>query len=291
MEIENKRTDLALWLCISILFHLLLTMLGVITIKTLEKKEKKKLDLDPIINKKNLTEQPETAKISNRVAHSVMFMNPTKTTKEKKSMNKDDEHPSKNKKSSIKPLANILNSSISVPSKKHRPAEKFTEEHKSCELPETPKSKKKKFSLSDLKKGFSRFVQQGNDSINLLSNSELDNEAGIKKLSYIRQALSLIDRVFNNDSSNRPCNEFLKKYVGIALTIERSGKISKYQAIQSCGDQFIDAYFSNKIKSIKNMPPVPKYLEAPLNLSIFGDFRMPTKPLIDIKHIQNRKDQ
>lgn len=262
MEIENKRNYLALWLCISILLHLLLTMLGVVTIKTLEKKDKKEIDLDNILNKKNLTEQPESAKISKRVAHSLIFMNPSQQkTKEKKSMN-DDEHPSKIKKSSIKPLKGI-DSSLKVQSKKHRPAEKITDEQKSCELSESPKSKKKKFSLADLKKGFSRFIQQGNDLASIQGNSEETNAEGLKKLSYLRQVGHMYMNVEKKYITHIPNNNLIMQDSIVKAVVERSGKVISYALHQSSGDPIIDQYHIDMVKSLGMLPRIPKYLEAP----------------------------
>ena len=71
------------------------------------------------------------------------------------------------------------------------------------------------------------------------------------------------------------------------ITINRSGAIDSCQILTSCGINKLDEHHIKLIESIGTFPPIPKYIEAPLqipatlhfghNQSFTGSFSLPVK--------------
>lgn len=286
MKSEAKKY-LVLGICISALLHIIATTLGVITLQKLQRQEASlpKNDRKIFIPK---FKKKERAKLASRTYGSQLFFygdrkekvikkTGTKSLKNEiqrqTNMNSEnDEHPSRShKQSSIKPLTHI-ETAVKIPSKKHAPdilGNKDLTMHEAKQDQLAGHIKKKKFSLADLRKDFLQNLQHGNDSFSLKSSNKTTNEEGLKRLSYLRQigeiyrsiAKSYIEQVFTTKELN--ASESI-----IMLNIERSGKISTYTLLQSCGSKTLDLQHIKIVEALQ-FPPIPKYLEAPLQIPCF----------------------
>lgn len=191
-----------------------------------------------------------------------------------------------------------------VISKKHRPADLGQENLSKIQLskPDTETAApKKKISLQDLQNGFSEFIRNGTTvqtnavpTASVLGNSlffstdgnsDKDDIAGLKRASYMHQ----IGQMYQNAG-----REYVDNIVSIvrkegipaqnnyiAITIERSGKISNAVTIQSCGNNTIDQYHLKAIDAIGDFPPIPKYIQAPMHIKAYLPFE--NKRTIPIK--------
>ncbi|MBV8660539.1 MAG: TonB C-terminal domain-containing protein [Candidatus Dependentiae bacterium] len=157
-----------------------------------------------------------------------------------------------------------------IASKKHRPADLGLENISKVQLSKPTQETtipKKKISLSDLQKGFSQFLQAGNEQYySTQGNAEYDDAESLKRASYYRQiglmyqnAHSMAPNLVSSLQHERPINNS-----DVVVTIERSGKVSNIQMITSCGIDAIDKHHIRVIESIGNFPPVPKYIETPI---------------------------
>lgn len=176
------------------------------------------------------------------------------------------------------PIANLnsqelLQSQVQkIVSKKHRPADIGTENLSKVQLSKETQniaSPKKKLSLQDLQTGFSQFLQMGNEQYySVQGNAQHDDAESLKRASYYRQ----LGQMYNNAHAiapnlnplqyDKPNNNSI-----VMITIERSGKISNLNIITSCGVDSLDRHHTRIIESIGSFPPIPKYIEAPLQIT------------------------
>lgn len=157
-------------------------------------------------------------------------------------------------------------------SKKHRPAEVGLDNLSKIQLSkpaQEPTAIKKKLSLQDLQQGFSQFMRNGNEQLfSTQGNSQIDDAEGLRRASYYRQLGSM----YQNAHAIAPAlnqNLYADKTNGdsvVQVTIERSGKISDCRIVSSCGIDSLDQYHIKIIESIGMFPPIPKYIEAPLQI-------------------------
>ncbi len=169
-------------------------------------------------------------------------------------------------------------------SKKYRPmVEKGLENSSKLELlepkKELPIASKKKFTLNDLQKGFASFTSAG-DNYYLSSNHGVkqDTELGLKQLSYMNQLSKIYQNAYRyinspiiKDDSIRLENSIIE------ITIERSGKISNIRVIQKSGNTQLDTQHLEAINAMGTLPPIPKYLQAPLIISTGYYYHGPEK--------------
>lgn len=165
-----------------------------------------------------------------------------------------------------------------IMSKKHRPADLGLENLSKVQLSKPTQettAPKKKMSLSDLQQGFSQFLQAGNEQYySVKGNAQQDDAESLKRASYYRQlglmyqnAHSMAPNLTNSLLHEKPIDNSV-----VVVTIERSGKISNLQLITSCGIDQIDRHHIRVIESIGNFPPIPKYIEAPIQVTAsFGN--------------------
>ena len=171
-------------------------------------------------------------------------------------------------------------------SKKHRPADIGPENISKVQLSKQTQENnipKKKMSLLDIQTGFNQFIKNSSTreiatpTSSVLGNSlyfsstgnaQKDDELGLKLASYLNQT----GRMY--DSACSLYSNFIIKLLRqnglpaenntVQITIERSGKISAIKTIQSCGNEAIDNYHIKIVEAIGDLPPIPKYIEAPL---------------------------
>lgn len=160
-----------------------------------------------------------------------------------------------------------------IVSKKHRPADIGTENLSKVQLSKETQdivSPKKKLSLQDLQSGFSQFLKTGNEQYySVQGNAQHDDAESLKRASYYRQ----LGQMYNNAHAIAPNLSHSSHYDQpnnnsvIMITIDRSGKISNLQTITSCGVETLDRHHMKIIESIGSFPPIPKYIEAPLQIT------------------------
>jgi hypothetical protein len=164
-------------------------------------------------------------------------------------------------------------------SKKHRPAELGSENISKVQLSKETQENipaKKKISLQDIQQGFSQFIRNGNEEYYSGQGNALhDDEQGLKRASYYRQlgqiyknAHAIAPNLVHGNQFDQPTDNSL-----ILITIERSGKISNCKFITSCGVERLDRHHMRIIESIGSFPPIPKYIEAPLQITATLYFR------------------
>jgi len=184
------------------------------------------------------------------------------------------------------PKENIQREVQKIVSHKHRPADIGSENVSKVQLSkqtEKIESKKNKLSLLDLQSGFNQFIKNSSTreiatpTASVLGNSlyfsstgnaQKDDELGLKLASYLNQTGKMYDSACSLYST------FIVKLLRqqglpadnntIQITIERSGKISGITTVQSCGNEAIDNYHIKIVEAIGDLPPIPKYIEAPL---------------------------
>lgn len=175
-----------------------------------------------------------------------------------------------------------------VISKKHRPADLGPENSSKVQLSvqKQDNNPKKKMSLQDLQQGFSQFIKNnhaqpiakptsstlGNSLyFSATGNAQQDDAQGLKFASYMNQAgkmyqssgmefVEAITKIIQKEGLPTANNQIL-------ITIERSGKVSSCIITSSCGNPVIDNYHIKMIESIGSFPPIPKYINAPLQVS------------------------
>lgn len=180
-------------------------------------------------------------------------------------------------------------------SKKHRPAEIGLENLSKVQLTKTTQdtgNQKNKMSLMDIQKGFTQFIQNnqvatpapstsstlGNSLyFSSTGNADKDDISGLKFASYMNQAGKMYQSAFSEYS------DFITQILHkegipsennqIAITIDRSGKVISCTTVLSCGHAVIDNYHLKMIQSIGSFPPVPKYIETPLQVHAQIPFR------------------
>jgi hypothetical protein len=158
-------------------------------------------------------------------------------------------------------------------SKKHRPADLGTENLSKVQLSKQTQeiaSPKKKLSLQDLQTGFSQFLKTGNEQYySVQGNAQHDDAESLKRASYYRQ----LGQMYNNAHAIAPNLLHGSQYDQpndnsiIMITIERSGKISNLQMVTTSGVDVLDRHHMRIIESIGSFPPIPKYIEAPLQIT------------------------
>lgn len=188
--------------------------------------------------------------------------------------------PDDNKSVLSQPIAKIN-------SVKHRPLEQEPYQpqlqESVVEIPLVPQ--KTKLSLVDIQKGFAQFMQNhqsptpapstattlGNSLyFSAVGTSDKDDIAGLKFASYMNQAgkmyqscggeyVDLINTIINREGVPSKNNQ-------IAITIDRSGKLISCITTLSCGNPIIDGYHIKMVESIGDFPPIPKYIQAPLQV-------------------------
>lgn len=155
-------------------------------------------------------------------------------------------------------------------SKKHRPAdlgqENLSKIQLSKQMQDMP-APKKKISLQDIQSGFSQFIKNGNEQyFSSSGNAQQDDITGLKLASYMRQIGQMYHQA--HDIATKPIltgkNSPAADSV-ILITIHRSGKFD-CQLTASCGMDQIDNFHINYVRSIGTFPPVPKFIEAPLQI-------------------------
>ena len=144
----------------------------------------------------------------------------------------------------------------------------------------------------DIQKGFAQFIQNnqvatpapstastlGNSLyFSSTGNADKDDISGLKFASYMNQAGKMYQSGFSEYS------DFITQILHkegipsennqIAITIDRSGKVISCTTILSCGHPVIDNYHLKMIQSIGSFPPVPKYIETPLQVHAQIPFR------------------
>ncbi|MGZ6254823.1 MAG: hypothetical protein ACXWL5_02465 [Candidatus Chromulinivorax sp.] len=161
-----------------------------------------------------------------------------------------------------------------VVSKKHRPADVGDENLSKIQLTkeksQLQQPAKKKISLMDLQQGFSNFLKNGNEAyFSAQGNAQEDDMQGLKRASYNRQLGQMYQSAHNmaqapiyNLQQEQPTGNSI-----VMITIERSGKISDCTILQSCGINSIDRHHIKVIESIGSFPPIPKYIQAPLQVT------------------------
>lgn len=155
-------------------------------------------------------------------------------------------------------------------SKKHRPADIGQENLSKIQLSKPIQDTnipKKKISLQDIQTGFSQFIKHGNEEyFSSTGNSEHDDIKGLKLASYMRQIGKMYHQA--HDIATKPIltgkNSPNADSV-ILITIYRSGNFD-YALTASCGIDQIDKFHMDYVKSIGTFPPVPKFIDAPLQI-------------------------
>lgn len=176
------------------------------------------------------------------------------------------------------PLQPLVQKIVSI---KHRSAELGLENSSKIQLSKQPTDlnpPKKKLSLQDLQSGFSQFLQHGNEQYySTQGNAQFDDAEALKRASYYRQlgqmyknAHAIAPNLVHGSQHEQPTNNSI-----VQITIERSGNISNQHIITSCGIDSLDRHHTRIIESIGSFPPIPKYIEAPLQITatlrFFGD--------------------
>lgn len=158
-------------------------------------------------------------------------------------------------------------------SKKHRPADIGTENLSKVQLSKETQeitSPKKKLSLQDLQSGFSQFLKTGNEQYySVQGNAQHDDAESLKRASYYRQlgqmynnAHAIAPNLLHGSQYDQPNNNSV-----VMITIDRSGKISNLATVTSSGVDVLDRHHMRIIESIGSFPPIPKYIEAPLQIT------------------------
>lgn len=159
-----------------------------------------------------------------------------------------------------------------IVSKKHRPAELGEENISKVQLSKETQqvpAPKKKLSLQDLQQGFSQFLQSGNEQYySGQGNAQHDDAEGLRRASYYRQLGQMYNNAhamapnLNGSHYEKPSDNSI-----ILITIERSGKISDCKVMVNSGVDAYDKHHMRIIESIGSFPPIPKYIEAPLQIT------------------------
>jgi len=157
-------------------------------------------------------------------------------------------------------------------SKKHRPANVGLENLSKIHLTKPKEeiaTQKKKISLIDIQQSFNQLMRSGNEeNFSRQGNAQEDDAIGLKHASYMRQA----GQIYKNAHATFPepfvysKDEKPVRNSTIILTVERSGKISAAKQYQSCGIVAIDEHHMKIIKFMGDLPPIPKFLEAPYKI-------------------------
>ena len=160
-----------------------------------------------------------------------------------------------------------------IVTKLHKTAQLGTENLSKVQISkhqETTPPEKNKISLKDLQQGFSQFVQAGNEHyFSHQGNAQQDDAQGLKRASYYKQlgqmyknAHAIAPHLLNPSQYQTPSDNSV-----IAITIDRSGKIIHLQMVTTSGVDMLDRHHIKIIESIGSFPPVPKFIEAPLQVT------------------------
>ncbi|MBM17461.1 MAG: hypothetical protein CL947_00135 [Epsilonproteobacteria bacterium] len=125
-----------------------------------------------------------------------------------------------------------------------------------------PTITKKKISLQDLKLGFAKFLNEGNNDVLIQhgnTNQSPDTQS-LRHITYNRQIAKTIQEAFTAHSQYNTLPYIRGKKVLVSMSLERNGKLIESQIHQGSGNDLFDKVILESIQSVNLYPPVPKHI-------------------------------
>ena len=123
---------------------------------------------------------------------------------------------------------------------------------------------KQKVSLHDLKLGFAKYMQEGNNDILLQygNTKQSPDTQSLRLITYQQQvAHTMRDAISSHDQYH-----FVEHIKGsrpsFIITIDRSGKLLDLNFITSSGNELFDKIIQESLRSIKLYPAIPSYITS-----------------------------
>ncbi len=123
---------------------------------------------------------------------------------------------------------------------------------------------KKKITLQDLKLGFSKFLQEGNNDILIQkgnTNQPPDAQA-LRLISYKQQLAKTMREEINAHHRYYLVQHIQGFNVNYRLTIKRNGAFESYVLVKKSGNDLLDQIVQESLESIKLYPPMPNYISG-----------------------------
>lgn len=123
---------------------------------------------------------------------------------------------------------------------------------------------KKKITLQDLKLGFSKFLQKGNNDILIQqgnTNQPPDAKA-LRMITYNQQlARTMVEAIHTHHRYHLVQNIHGLRPI-CQLTIQRNGTFVSYSLVRTSGNDIFDQIVQESLESIKLYPPVPNHISG-----------------------------
>lgn len=123
---------------------------------------------------------------------------------------------------------------------------------------------KKKITLQDLKLGFSKFLQEGNNDVLIQKgNTNQPPDAQALRLITYRQQLARTMREAINAHHRHHLVQHVHGFnTSYRLTIKRNGAFESFSLLRKSGNDILDQIVQESLESIKLYPPVPNYISG-----------------------------
>ncbi len=299
MELKKKEheSQFSVWIAASVLLHLLILLIiflwyiGHIFHRHFMQKQQPSTETiqKPLDQKKDLQMKPQDPSVSytlmpGRKAITTPLQTNQPETKKEEPIPEQKETPTPPIKPSTIELPKQDNKAQNAfkANKEISPLEKLKQQltkpveqdHASLEKPENQENKntadttkeptiqKKKVTLQDLKLGFSKFMQEGNNDILIQhgTNNQPPDAMALKLITYRKQvAHTMRDAIFAHNQWHLITNQ-RGKYITLVLSLNREGKPIRTEIAQESNDTLLNKIVLEALQDIKLYPPVPKHI-------------------------------
>lgn len=125
-----------------------------------------------------------------------------------------------------------------------------------------PTITKKKVSLQDLKLGFAKFLNEGNNDILLQNGNTNDtpDAQSLRLITYNQQIARTMKEAILTHFQYDQLKDIRGKKILLTITLERNGKLVNLTIIQPSGHTLLDKVAQESLKEIKLYPQVPKHI-------------------------------
>lgn len=126
-----------------------------------------------------------------------------------------------------------------------------------------PTVTKKKVSLEDLKLGFAKFLNEGNNDVLLQhgNTNKTPDAQSLRLITYNQQIARTMKEHILTHSQYDQLKDIRGKSVNLIITLERNGKQVSMKILQPSGHTLLDKVTEESLHQIKLYPPVPKHIE------------------------------
>lgn len=143
-------------------------------------------------------------------------------------------------------------------------SEKTTSQEKQIDSTKNPTIVKQKVTLQDLKLGFAKYMQEGNNDILIQrgnTNQPPDAQA-LRLITYHQQLAHTMRSAITSHHQYRLLTNIRGARPTYKITIDRSGKLLDLVFTRNSGNELLDKIMLEALQSIKLYPAVPQYVSG-----------------------------